>query len=118
MRFRVVFAPEAETQLLELYRYIALAASPEVALRYTDAVVAYCEGLEISPHRGTRRDDIRPGLRLTNYKGRCVIAFAVAVDLISFSACSTVARITRACCRLMPTSRAATHRMQFLGAIS
>ena len=83
MRFRVVFAPEAKTQLLELYRYIALAASSEVALRYADAVVAYCEGLEISPHRGTRRDDIRPGLRLTNYKGRCVIAFAVAVDLVS-----------------------------------
>ena len=83
MRFRVVFAPEAEAQLLELYRYIALAASPEIALRYTDAIVAYCEGLETSPHRGTRRDDIRPGLRLTNYKGRCVIAFAVAADLVS-----------------------------------
>lgn len=83
MRFRVVFAPEAEAQLLELYRYIALAASPDIALRYTDAVVAYCEGLETSPHRGARRDDIRPGLRMTNYKGRCVIAFAVSADLVS-----------------------------------
>ena len=83
MRIRVVFAPEAEAQLLELYRYIALAASPEIALRYTDAIVAYCEGLETTPHRGMRRDDIRSGLRLTNYKGRCVIAFVIAANLVS-----------------------------------
>ena len=60
-----------------LYRYIATAASPEVAERYTTAVVDYCDTLQISPDRGTRRDDIRPGLRITNYRGRAVIAFAV-----------------------------------------
>ena len=27
--------------------------------------------------RAVRRDDIRPGLHLTNYRGRVVIAFAV-----------------------------------------
>ena len=29
------------------------------------------------PHIGICREDIRPGLRITNYKGRTVIAFAV-----------------------------------------
>jgi toxin ParE1/3/4 len=29
------------------------------------------------PHRGTVRDDVRPGLRVTNHKGSAVIAFAV-----------------------------------------
>ena len=29
------------------------------------------------PHRGMRRDDVRRGLRVTNYKRRAVIAFAV-----------------------------------------
>ncbi len=29
------------------------------------------------PNRGTRRDDVRPSLRITNYKRRAVIAFAV-----------------------------------------
>ena len=41
----VVFTPEAEEQLAELYRYIAAAGSPEVAARYTEAIVAYCEEL-------------------------------------------------------------------------
>ena len=47
------------------------------AARYTEAIVAYCESLTTFPHRGTRRDDVRPGLRITNYKRRAVIAFEV-----------------------------------------
>ena len=83
MRYTVVFTPEVEEQLVELYRYIAQAASPEIAQRYTDAIVMYCEGLQAFPHRSNRRDDIRPGLRITNYKGRTVIAFDVAAGLVS-----------------------------------
>ena len=73
--YAVVFAPESEDQLTELYFYIATQASPAAAERYTDAIVSYCESLSAFPHRGARRDDIRPGLRITNYKGRTVIAF-------------------------------------------
>jgi toxin ParE1/3/4 len=43
--YAVVFSPEALVQLAELYRYIAGAASPERAARYTDAIVTYCETL-------------------------------------------------------------------------
>jgi plasmid stabilization system protein ParE len=75
--FSVVFTPEAEEQLLSLYRYIATHGSPVVAARYTDAIIAYCEGLNTFPYRGTRRDDVRAGLRITNYKRRTVIAFEV-----------------------------------------
>jgi len=32
-QYTVVFTPEAEEQLLALYRYIATAASPEIAER-------------------------------------------------------------------------------------
>ncbi|MCF7977706.1 MAG: type II toxin-antitoxin system RelE/ParE family toxin [Chromatiaceae bacterium] len=83
MSHRVVFSTEAEDQLVALYRYIADAASPEIAARYTEAIVSYCEGLRTFPHRGTQRDDIRPGLRVTNYKKRAVIAFAVDNDIIA-----------------------------------
>ncbi len=83
MHYRVVFAPEALAQLEALYRYVAQAASPDIAARYTDAIVSYCEGLESFAQRGTRRDDIRPGLRITNYKGRAVIAFAVDAEVVS-----------------------------------
>lgn len=85
MQYAVVFTPEAQEQLAALYRYIAVAASPDVAERYTGAIVSYCEGLSTFPKRGTRRDDVRPGLRVTNYKKRAVIAFVVddrAVSII------------------------------------
>jgi toxin ParE1/3/4 len=60
--YTVVFAPEAEEQLAALYRYIAEHASPDVAFRYTSAIVEYCEGMGHVPLRGMRREDIRPGL--------------------------------------------------------
>lgn len=82
-RYPVVFAPEAQEQLAALYGYIAVAASPAIAERYTTAIVNYCETLQTSPQRGTKRDDIRPGLRITNYKGRAVIAFDVSEDQVS-----------------------------------
>lgn len=77
MKYAVIFTPEAQEQLLALYRYIAVAASPDIAERYTGAIVGYCESLQDFPIRGTRRDDVRPGLRVTHYKKRTVIAFAV-----------------------------------------
>jgi plasmid stabilization system protein ParE len=83
MSYRVVFSPEALEQLAELYRYITEAASPDIAARYTDAIVSYCESLRMFPHRGTMRDDVRPGLRITNYKKRTVIAFDVDAELVS-----------------------------------
>jgi len=81
--YTVVFAPEAEEQLAALYPYIAEHASPDVALRYTHAIVEYCESLDHVPLRGTRRDDIRPGLRITHYQGRAVVAFAVDAERVS-----------------------------------
>ena len=77
-----MFSPEATEQLAELYQYIAFEASPEIALRYTEAIVNYCESLCNFPLRGTIRDDVRPGLRVTNYKKRAVIAFAVEKDIV------------------------------------
>ena len=77
MVYSVVFTPEAEAQLVDLYGYIAVEASPEIAARFTDSIVAYCESLSTFPNRGDRRDDIRPGLRVTNYRKRVAIAFNV-----------------------------------------
>lgn len=68
--YPVVFTPEAQAQLEALYRYIAEAAAALVAERYTNAIVNYCESLQTLLIRGARRDDIRPGLRITNFQGR------------------------------------------------
>lgn len=83
MSHRVVFSPEAQEQLAELFRYVAAVATPDVAAQYTEAIVSYCESLSTFPLRGTKRDDVRPGLRITHYKKRAVIAFDVDADVVS-----------------------------------
>jgi toxin ParE1/3/4 len=70
-RYRVIFAPEAEGQVLEIYRYIANAASPETAARFTDAIITHCQSLAEFPLRAVSRDDVRPGLRVANFKSAC-----------------------------------------------
>jgi plasmid stabilization system protein ParE len=77
MMYHVVFSPEAEEQLVALYGFIAEAASPDIAASYAEAIVQCCESLSTFPLRGIARDDVRPGLRITNYKKRTVIAFEV-----------------------------------------
>ena len=76
MTFSVAFTPEAEKQLVSLYRYIAAAGSPEAAARYVDSIVTFCEELAAFPLRGRARDDIRPGLRVIGYRRRVVVAIA------------------------------------------
>lgn len=75
--YTVIFTPEAEEQLAELYNYIRERTSSNTAMRYTTAVVDYCAAMKDFPHRGTQRGDIRPGLRISNYKKNAVIAFSV-----------------------------------------
>ena len=83
MIWRVVDSPEAQAQLGQLYRDIAADRSPETAASYTGAIVDYCESLRTIPYRGTMRDDVRPGLRITNYRKRAVIAFIADEGIVS-----------------------------------
>lgn len=83
MTFRVVFTPESGDHLDELYRYIADAATPDVAAGYVDAIIAHCEGLSEFPHRGLARDDIRPGLCTTSFRKRTIVAYAILDDIVT-----------------------------------
>lgn len=77
MSYAVRFSPQALVQIDAIEDYIARAGSPLTAIRYVDDIVSYCESLTTFPLRGTRRDDIMPGLRTTNYRHSAVIAFTV-----------------------------------------
>lgn len=77
MTHRVVFAPEAVDDLRGLYDLIADASLPERALAYVEGLRRYCLGLAELPERGTRRDAIRPGLRIIGYRRRVTVAFQV-----------------------------------------
>nr|WP_246544843.1 type II toxin-antitoxin system RelE/ParE family toxin [Ancylobacter dichloromethanicus] len=63
--------------------HIAGVGSPTVAARYVDSIVDYCENLWTFPHRGTRRDDLRPGLRTLGYRRRVTILFEVSDDTVN-----------------------------------
>jgi plasmid stabilization system protein ParE len=83
MMYSVIYAPEAEAQLVALFFHIAAAASPEIAARYTDAIVEQCESLKTFPMRGARRDDIRPGLRVFGFRRRVSIPFEVTGEVVT-----------------------------------
>lgn len=50
---------------------------------YTERIVEYCRAFAMFPERGTRRDDLRPGLRIVGYRRRVTIAFRVGDERIT-----------------------------------
>ncbi len=79
-KYRIAFRPRAEADLFGLYRYIAEEAGPDVAGGYIDRLEAACRTLGIFPGRGTRRDDMRPGIRMMGFERRATIVFQVKKD--------------------------------------
>jgi plasmid stabilization system protein ParE len=71
------FAPAAERQLNQLYDYIAANAGALRADHYVSGIVNRCLSLATFPERGTKRDDIRPNLRIMGHHRSATIAFAI-----------------------------------------
>jgi len=80
---RIIYTRQAEDQLHALFIQIASAASPEIAARYTDAIMRQCESLSTFPARGSLRNDIRPGIRGFGFRSRVLIAFDIAEDVVT-----------------------------------
>jgi toxin ParE1/3/4 len=76
-KFAVSCRPLAEADLVGLYRHIAKEAGHEIAGAYVDRIEAVCMALQTFPKRGTRRDDIRPGVRTMGFERRATIVFQV-----------------------------------------
>ena len=74
---KVTFRPAAERDLLRVYEYIASEASVERAGLFIDRIEQACFSLQISPERGTPRDDLRPGLRIMGFERGIAIVFQV-----------------------------------------
>ncbi len=77
MTWTVVFSDAAVADLVAIYDYIAEHGGHEVALRFIERIETYCLGLSTLPERGTRRDDLRPGLRTVGFRRRATILFEV-----------------------------------------
>lgn len=88
MARKVYFRPEAEADLIGLYEYIAEASGTKIAAGYIDRIEAACMALADFPERGTRRDDLLPGLRTVGFERRATIAFRVLrtrVDIVTIA---------------------------------
>jgi toxin ParE1/3/4 len=77
MTFEVIISASAKADLFAIYDYIADRAGAETALGFVEAIEAYCLGFAHSPARGTKRDDLRAGLRTVGFKRRATILFNV-----------------------------------------
>jgi toxin ParE1/3/4 len=85
MAYRVLLSPRVRDQLEAIHDYIAEAAGPATAERFTDALLDRIEALSELPMRGVPRDDLAPGLRTLSFRGRVTIAFGVDGDLVLVS---------------------------------
>ncbi|MDR2213321.1 MAG: type II toxin-antitoxin system RelE/ParE family toxin [Pseudomonadales bacterium] len=83
MNYPVYFSARARRQIDELEDHIAATGSPIAAARYIDAIVSYCQSLQTFPRRGTRRDDLRPGVRTLGFRRRVTILFEVTDDAVN-----------------------------------
>ena len=77
MTFTVGFSASAKADLFAIYDYIAERAGAEIALRFVESIEAYCLGFATMPERGTKRDELRPGLRTVGFRRRATILFEV-----------------------------------------
>ncbi len=82
MTHRVVFSERAERQLDTLYAVVEQGSGSVRAEGFTGGIVAFCLGLSLFPERGTRRDDLRPGLHGLGYRRRVSIAFTVEPGVV------------------------------------
>ena len=79
--YRVVEKPDV------LFDYIAIAKHIErwtddraLADRTVDAIRTFIKSLKAVPHRGAKRDDLRPSLRIVPFKKRTAIAIEIDDD--------------------------------------
>ena len=78
MNRRVVFGRRALDDLRGIGIWISEHASDRIAERYLHRLRSYCESFDIFPERGTRRNDLRPGVRTIGFERRVTVAFAVS----------------------------------------
>ncbi|TWS95968.1 type II toxin-antitoxin system RelE/ParE family toxin [Reyranella sp. CPCC 100927] len=73
--YTVTFDPTALQDLQQIYDYIGRHAGARTARTYVRRIYDHCLALQTFPERGTRRDDLRPGLRTLGFERRATIVF-------------------------------------------
>lgn len=79
----VVFSETARTDLSDIYDWISEEVSWQTAGRYIARIERFCMSLDLASERGTRRDDIRPGLRIVGFERRISVMFEVTDEAVN-----------------------------------
>jgi plasmid stabilization system protein ParE len=79
---RVAFSAKAEDQLKRLENYLAIRFYPENSVRFVQRIVEACTSIGHAPYQGTRRDDLRPGVRLRGFEDKVAIYFEIFEDRV------------------------------------
>lgn len=77
IRREVILSPEAASHLSALYEWMAVQASPEIAIGYITRLEKFVRGFDVASERGTLRDESRDGLRTVGFERRITMAFTV-----------------------------------------
>jgi toxin ParE1/3/4 len=83
MKMRVHLSYDSINDLAEMHAYLLPLAGAAIARRYIADIRGYCDQLAYFPERGTRRDDLRKGLRVVGYKRKVTIALRVDADRVT-----------------------------------
>jgi toxin ParE1/3/4 len=83
MTHSVVFSARAERHLDAIFAYVEEQAGRARAENFVGGIVAHCQGFNVFPERGSRRDDIRIGLRIVGYRRRVTIVFTVEPETVA-----------------------------------
>lgn len=83
MRYRIVFDPAAKRDVDALFDYVAANAGRAVARRYLGRLLDYCARFNAFPARGTRHDDIGPGIRIVGFERRATIVFRIDGNVVT-----------------------------------
>jgi toxin ParE1/3/4 len=76
-RYEVIFDHAAQQDLNAIFNYIEDRAGSAIAENFSTKLYQHCCRLEHTPERGTRRDDLRRGLRTIGYRRRATVLFEV-----------------------------------------
>jgi toxin ParE1/3/4 len=84
-RRKVLFSDGFFVDLEGIHNQIAFLAWLTIAHAYIDRIETFCDGFDLASERGTRRDDLLPGLRVIGFEKRVSLLVRVMEDHVLFT---------------------------------
>jgi toxin ParE1/3/4 len=77
---QIIFSLTAKADVALIESWVAENAGATIASKYSKRILSFCQRLETGSQRGTKRDEIRLGLRVIGFEKRVNILFVVTPE--------------------------------------